>query len=143
MSQTTVNMSGLVGDVVTGLRTVLTCPVEQYWRIEPPAVLTCFVQPNSEPGESGRGIGPTWISGFVIDVYLEVPWDDKVTTGTNLSSAVETVKAWVAANRALVVDGSVDYVTKYGEIKYMFLTRPGAGKPAFAAKIPIIIEWPK
>lgn len=143
MAQTTVNMSGLVGDVVTGLRAVLSCPVEQYWRIEPPAVLTCFVQPNSEHGEKGRGIGATWVSGFAIDVWLEAPWDDKVATGTSLSAAVETVKTWIAANRALVVDGAVDYVTRYDRIEYMFVTRPGAGKPVFAAKVPLIIEWPK
>lgn len=143
MAQTTVNMSGLVGDVVTGLRTVLSCSVEQYWRIEPPTALTCYVQPKEEHAERGLGIGPTWVSGFAIDVILEIPWDDKVTTGTSLSGAVETVKTWIGSNRALVVDGSVDYVTRYDRIEYMFVTRPGAGKPSFAAIVPLIIEWPK
>lgn len=139
---TTVTMAGLVSEITTGLRAALTCPVEEYWRLEPPEVLTCYVQPKQEPAERGVGMGQLWASGFQVSVLLEAPWDDKVATGASLSAAVEDVKTWVAAHRALITDGDVDYVTKCGTIDYGFVTRPGAGKPVFSAQVPLLIEWP-
>jgi hypothetical protein len=140
MSTTGLVMADVVCAVHDGLATDLAavCEVEEFWRLEPPTVLTTYVQPNSEPNEKASGIGNVWASGMNVDVICEQPWDDTVAAGAALSACVELVKHWVDDNRDL----QVGYVYRYGTITYQFATRPGSGKPTLVAVIPVNVEWP-
>jgi len=125
-------MNTLVGDYVTLLRTALTCTVEAYWRVEPPLVLTCYVQPAEEGAEEPFGIGAAMSQGMGVDVFVETPWDDKVATAQAVGTTVETVKGVVAANRQLGAWECWGVVTGVG---YFLASRVGASKPTYGARV--------
>ena len=90
----------MVDRVADLLRVPLDCPVEKYWRLEPPTQATVFVQPRDESEES-RGIGGAWVDVLGVDLICETPWDDTVETAEALIAIVEEVKALVEENRDL------------------------------------------
>jgi len=130
-------MKSLVAQVTTLLRAATTDRVEQYWRLEPPEVLTYYVTDRSESSQRGHGIGNSWQETLSIDVVVEVPWDDTVATAEALNDAVEVVKAAVHANRDLSTTGITGRVEG---TQYQFVIRAGVAQPCKAARIGVSYE---
>jgi len=121
------------------LRTALSpTTVEQYWRVEPPTTATVYVEPRTESAESGYAIGAHWASDYTVDVVIEAPWDDTVTTAEAVSALVEAVKTAVAANREVLTP----LVSTHGQVDWRFAQRPGSGVPVRVAVVPIENRFP-
>ena len=114
-------MTTLLDAFVAKLRAVLTCPVEKYWRLDPPAVLKVWVSPLSEQPEEGLAIGNMFGEELRLTVIAEVPWDDTAACAELVVTTVETIKAQVHANRDLA--GGIKG-RHYGT-QYRFVQRAG------------------
>lgn len=132
-------MADALDAVVTALRTSFgTTPVEEFWRTEPPAVLTVYATPRNETAERGRTIGNVWQQEYGVDVIVETPWDNTVATGLAVLAAVETVKAYVHGDRDM---GGEAEVARAGAIDYQFVGRGSQGLPTYSARIPLLFTW--
>ena len=133
-------MKDVLDQLVTLLRADMTAPVEAYWRVEPPSELTVFVQPSREVAEEGMAVGDNFISGWTLSIIVEVPWDDTESTGEDLDDAVEQIKTVIGDNRQPITGEA--YVMMAGDIQYVFVQRPGASDPVFAAVISCEVTYP-
>lgn len=133
-------MSTILSDAVDGLQAVLSCNVEEYHRLEGPTELTVYVQPNEQGEEEGRGVGNIFRSPSELTIIVEIPWDDKVATGTSVSDTVETIKEYIHDNRDLVLG----YVTRHGTIAWRFAYRTkGQTRITYmTALVPLLITYP-
>lgn len=132
-------MEDVITLITTNLRSVLSCTVEEYWRTEPPKALIAYVQPSDRGPEKSNFTGNDFSRDYFIDIYIEVPWDNKVMTARALGAELELIANYVSNNRQLLPD----YVMTLGETKYMYVQRSEAGKPCWAAKQVIKIEYPE
>ena len=132
-------MGALVTNLTTDLRTLLSCRVEKYWRLEPPTALTVFVHPNNEAAESDLSIGNDFGTGWEVTLYCETPWDDKAATADAAQAVVDAVRGWANSNREYVPG----YVLTCGLAPYTFVTRPAAGKPTYLIALPLRFELPR
>jgi len=131
-------MADALDAIVTQLRTAFgETPVEAFWRTEPPEAMTVYVTPRDESAERGRTIGNVWQQEYGIDVIVETPWDNTVSTGLAVLDAVETVKALVHGNRDI---GGAE-VARVGAIAYQFVGRSSQGRPTYSARIPLMFTW--
>ena len=126
----------LISDWTTILRAALSCPVEEYERLDPPTVLRVQVVEGDEgEGEENANdlnkvSGGTHFQRMHVQMIVETPWDEKKTTAEALDTAVETIKAAIWANRT--IDGSdgvdADVSIYHGQVPF-FLTYPGTDQP--------------
>ena len=129
-------MTQFVDAFTTLLRAALTQPVEKYWRLQPPTVLTVFVHASEESGETSITVGNVWEEGTTLDVYVETPWNDKEATAEAVDAVVETVKSTVHDNRDL--EYATGLYAEWGKIagtNFFMAERPGAGKPVYGARV--------
>ena len=132
-------MTGTLATIVTSLRAAYTAPVEEYYRTTAPSDLALYVQPFDDGPEFSPQIGNVFYSDMTFHVILEIPWDDKQATAQELSTAYETLKTWVAANR----DIAASYVMTRGESKWYRIDYPNVQLPSYCIIVPLLIEWPK
>lgn len=132
-------MGTLVSNLTTDLRALLSCPVEKYWRLEPPTVLTAFVHPNTESAETDIAIGNDFGTGWEVTLYVETPWDDKAATADAAQAIVDAVRTWVNSNRSYVSG----YVLTCGLAPYAFVQRPSAAKPTYLITLPLRVALPR
>jgi len=132
-------MAQVIAQITTDLRGLLSCIVEQYWRTEPPKELTAFVQPSDRGPEESNFMGNVFSRDYSVDIYVEVPWDNKVTTAEAVDDAIEIIAQYVSDNRQLIPD----YIMTLGSTRYAYVQRSEAGKPCWAAQQKIKIEYPE
>jgi hypothetical protein len=134
---------GLVSTLVTDLRTLFAsspdCVVEAYWRTETPKVLTACVVPMHQAGEHSAYMGNNFQDGWLVNVYVEKPWDNKTTTAEAVLDVAEALYVWASSNREYVTN----YVTTVGRTSYVLINRPGRGDPTFCAIVPLQFDPPR
>ncbi|NMC35297.1 MAG: hypothetical protein GYA36_22995 [Veillonellaceae bacterium] len=131
-----------MSDLVTAFTALLRAEdsahtVEAYWRMEPPAALTYYVQPKGEDAEEGVSMSD-FERGKQLTIIVETPWANPLTDGPALCTAVENVQAVCAANRQLVSG----LVTHFGAVQYQFVTREGRAVPNFMADVTVQFRVP-
>ena len=139
-------MAEIVTTVTALLRDSLDCPVEEYWRVEPPTVLTVYVQPLRDGAASGVHMGndvldPEDFKRHSLSVIIEVPWADGVAGYQAVDAVRETIRQMVLANRDLTItdkdspaDGQDDGCT------YQYAQRKGSGAPDNWAPF-VTVSW--
>jgi hypothetical protein len=112
--------------------------VEAYWRLEPPASLTYYVQPAAEGEEQALAIGNDFARDMRLTVIAETPWAMPEQDGPELVAAVEAVQNVCAENRQL----APGLVAVFGPVEYQFVTRDGRATPNFAASMTVTFRVP-
>ncbi len=128
----------LLANLVTAYRTLLSCPVEAYYRTDTPSKLRAMVYPAREKAEEDMAIGNVFQTGWLINVLVEIPWDNKVSTADAVLDEVTSVQGWVSSNREYVTD----YVLTCGDTSFQYIDRTGRGAFTFAVIVPLRFDPP-
>lgn len=134
----TATLDDLMDQLITDLRALLSYSVEKWWRQEQPTVLTVYVHPEEELEEQARGIGNDFMTGWIVNCYVETPWDDKATTADTAQAVADSIRGWVNSNRSYVADT----VLTCGRTPYGFVKREGTNKRTFLIKLPLRFRPP-
>lgn len=122
-------MGSLMGQLVTGARSVLSCPVEPVFSSTPPTGLIVYVHPASEVGEEPFACDNVTQESHEVDFVIELPAGRRNTPWTQLWGTVDALKNWVREHRDLTGFGD----GMCGGTAYNIAVPEGAGKPYLLA----------